>query len=72
MARPILDVTYEVVAGAGQAQDALDDVEVLELVASGDVVDLARRSVPQHQLDGGAVVADVEPVSGLAAVAVHR
>src|SRR5206468_12893814 len=67
----ILDVADQRGVGARELEDALGDVQVLALLAA-DVVDLARRSLLEHQLDGGAVVACVEPLAPLAAVAVDR
>src|SRR5664279_6644938 len=58
--------------GAGQLDDSLGDLDVLDLVAAADVVDLARPPAAKHRLDAGAVVLDVEPVANLPAVAVKR
>src|SRR3989304_2724898 len=56
----------------GARGDAGGDIRVLELVAATDVVDLARDAFVHDDLDSGAVVADVEPVAGLAAIAGDR
>ena len=53
-------------------EDAARDLDVRRLLAAADVVRLAGASLPQRQLDPGAVVLDEEPVAHLRAVAVER
>ena len=66
--------TYSTISspGPGQGQEPLGEVPVGQLVAGPDVVDLARLARPQHRVDGGAVVLDVEPVPLVEPVAVQR
>src|SRR5439155_18808316 len=45
-----------------QPQDAAGQLEVRELVAGADVVDGAWRALPEHEVEGRAVVLDVYPV----------
>ena len=53
-------------------EDAPRDLDVLHLVAAGDVVGLARRAVIEQEVDRLGMVLDVEPVAHVAAVAVER
>ena len=69
VARPVLDVPDDVRARPGQVEDALHDVHVLALLAA-QVVGLARRALPQRDLDPVAVVLDMQPLAALLAVAV--
>ena len=69
--RAIVHVAVETGVGAGQLQDPLRDLEVLVLFAA-DVIGLARRAFAKHELDRGAVIADVQPLAPLPAVAVDR
>src|SRR5262245_24539673 len=57
---------------AGEAEDLMREHDVLDLVAPTDVVDLAVSATTQDEVDGRAVVEDVEPVADVAAVAVQR
>ena len=57
MARSVVHVAHEPRVGSGQLEDPPRDLEVLELVAGADVVDLARLALPQDELDRRAVVA---------------
>ncbi len=70
VAGPVLDVAHERLVRAGQLEDARDDLDVLALVVTADVVDLPGRALAQDELDPGAVVLDPEPVADLAPVAV--
>ena len=72
VAGAVLDVADQRLVGARQPEDVADDLDVLALVVAADVVDLARRALPQHELDPGAVVLDPEPVADLLPVAVDR
>ena len=69
VARAILDVADQAGVGAGQLEDAVGDLDVLVVLAA-DVVDLARRALVQDELDPGAVILGVQPLTHLLAVAV--
>ena len=71
MAGAVTDEADEAGASVEQLEDLPRQGQVLDLVAAADVVDLARRAVQQHLVDGGAVVVHVEPVAHVEAVAVH-
>src|ERR671937_790624 len=58
--------------GARQLEDSPCQLEVLELLAAADVVDLAALALAQHDLDRLAVILDVQPVARLPPVAVER
>ena len=66
------DVLDEVFGLAELLEDGLDDVDVGALIVAADVVDLADAALLQDQVDGMAVVLDVEPVADVLAVAVDR
>ena len=53
-------------------EDGLDDVDVAALVVAADVVDFADAAFANDEVDGGAVVFDVEPVADVFARAVNR
>lgn len=67
--RHVLD---EVLALAEFLQDRLDDIDVRALIVAADVVDLADAALLQNEVDGMAVVLDIEPVADILAVAVNR
>ena len=66
------DVLDEVFGLAELLEDGLDYVDVGALIMAADVVDLADAALLQDQVDGMAVVLDVEPVADVLAVAVDR
>ena len=66
------DVLDEVFGLAELLEDGLDDVDVGALIVATDVVDLADAALLQDQVDGMAVVLDIEPVADVLAVAVNR
>ena len=66
------DVLDEVFGLAELLEDGLDHVDVGALIVAADVVDLADASLLQDQVDGMAVILDVEPVADVLAVAVDR
>ena len=66
------DVLDEVFGLAELLEDGLDDVDVGALIVAADVVDLADAALLQDQVDGMAVVLDIEPVADVLAVAVDR
>ena len=66
------DVLDEVFGLAELLEDGLDDVDVGALIVAADVVDLADASLLQDEVDGTAVVLDIEPVADVLAVAVDR
>ena len=70
MAGPVLDVADERIVGAGELEDAGGELAVRDLLATTDVVDPAGLPLAQDQLDSGAMVFDVQPVTRLTAVAV--
>ena len=74
MTRSVIDVAEKHRIGAGEGEDPLCDIRVLELAAAADVVHLPRSSVPQDELDRRTVIPYVKPIPRLAAVAVkgHR
>ena len=72
MALAVGDVLDEAFGLAELFEDGLDDVDVGALIVAADVVDLADASLLQDQVDGMAVVLDVEPVADVLAVAVDR
>ena len=66
------DVLDEVFGLAELLEDGLDHVDVGALIVAADVVDLADASLLQDEVDGTAVVLDIEPVADVLAVAVDR
>ena len=72
VALAVSDVLDEVFGVAELLEDGLDDVDVGALIVAADVVDLADAALLQDQVDGMAVVLDVEPVADVLAVAVDR
>ena len=66
------DVLDEVFGVAELLEDGLDDVDVGALIMAADVVDLADAALLQNQVDGMAVILDVEPVADVLAVTVDR
>ena len=66
------DVLDEVFGFAELLEDGLDDVDVGALIVAADVVDLADASLLQDEVDGAAVILDVEPVADVLAIAVDR
>lgn len=66
------DVLDEVFGLAELLEDGLDDVDVGALIVTADVVDLANATLLQDQVDGMAVILDVEPVANILAVTVDR
>ena len=53
-------------------EDRLDDVNVAAFVVAADIVDFADATLADDEVDGGAVVLDVEPVADVFARAVNR
>jgi len=51
-------------------QEQMDEVDVAQLVTPTDVVDLTGGALVQDEIDGAAVVLDVQPVADVEAVAV--
>ena len=72
VALAVSDVLDEVFGLAELLEDGLDDVDVGTLIVAADVVDLADAALLQDQVDGMAVILDVEPVADVLAVAVDR
>ena len=72
VALAVSDVLDEVFGLAELLEDGLDDVDVGALIVAADVVDLADAALLQDQVDGMAVILDVEPVADVLAVAVNR
>src|SRR3954470_19219672 len=70
VAKAIGDVLDQRLVGADQLDHPLDDLDVLALVWTADVVGLPRLPFRQHRVDAAAEVLDVEPVAHLLAVAV--
>ena len=70
--RTVGDTPDERLRLAREAQDLVRQHDVLHLVAAADVVDFAVAAAAQHEVDGRAVVEDVEPVAHVAAVTVER
>ena len=66
------DVLDEVFGLAELLEDGLDDVDVGALIVAADVVDLADAALLQDEVDGAAVILDIEPVADVLAVAVDR
>lgn len=66
------DVLDEVFGLAELLEDGLDNVDVGALIVAADVVDLADAALLQDQVDGMAVILDVEPVADVLAVTVDR
>ena len=48
---------------AERVADELHDIEVLHLVVTADVVDLALGALADDEVDGAAVILDIEPVA---------
>ena len=65
----VSDVLDEVFGFAELLEDGLDHVDVGALVVAADIVDLADASLLQDEVDGAAVVLDIEPVADVLAVA---
>ena len=52
--------------------DHLDDRDIRMLLASSDVVGLADAALAQHQAQRRGVIADIEPIAHVLAVAINR
>lgn len=63
------DVLDEVFGLAELLEDGLDDVDVGALIVAADIVDLADAALLQDEVDGAAVILDIEPVTDVLAVA---
>lgn len=72
MALAVSDMLDEVFGLAELLEDGLDYVDVGALIVAADVVDLADASLLQDEVDGAAVILDIEPVADVLAVAVDR
>ena len=57
---------------AGQIENPPGEIDVEDVIAAADVVDLARRAAIDQQIDGAAMIADVQPVALLQPVAIER
>ena len=64
------DVRDQALGLAQLSADQLDDVDVLHLIVAADVVNLALTAFAHDQVDGLAVVLDIEPVADVEALAV--
>src|SRR6266702_3913807 len=69
---PVADVLDHLLASAEGGQEMAGQLEVADLVAGADVVDLPAAATTQHQVDGAAVVKHIEPVADVAAAAIQR
>src|SRR6266536_5819195 len=72
VARAVGDGGYVGLGLAQQIEDRARQRHVLDLVAAADIVDLPRLPLAEDEVDGRAVVEDVEPVAHVPAVAVER
>ena len=72
VAGPVLHLADQAPRFAQLLEQPLDRVAVRQLGPARDVVRLARSTVPEHEIDRRGVVADVQPVPPLEAVAVER
>ena len=72
MALPVRDRFNQRDRLAGQFENAVGEVDVLDLVATPDVVDLSRNALVDQQIDTAAMVVDVKPVALVLPVAVER
>lgn len=70
MALTVGDVLDEIFRLAELLENGLDNIDVGALIVAADVVDLADAALLQDQVDGVAVILDVEPVADVLAVAV--
>ena len=52
--------------------DRMQDLEIVPLVVAADVVGFAASALMEDEVDGLAVIEDVEPVADIRAVAVDR
>lgn len=72
VALAVSDVLDEVFGLAELLEDGLDDVDVGTLIVAADIVDLADATLLQDQVDGMAVILNVEPVANILAVTIDR
>src|SRR5262249_21257741 len=70
VAGPVLDVADQRPRLAHRVEQRVRQFEVVALAVAADVVDLADAPLAPHAVDAGAVVADVDPVADVEAVAV--
>ena len=63
VARSVLYILDERLRLTERLQDGLHDLEVRALVVSADVIDLTWLTLPDDQVDGLAVIGDIEPVT---------
>ncbi len=70
VALAVSDMLDEVFGLAELLEDGLDDVDVGALIVAADVVNLADAALLQDEVDGAAVILDIEPVADVLAVAV--
>ena len=72
MPLPVGDVGDEALGLAELAADQAHDVDVAHLVVAADVVHLADAPVRDHEVDGLAVVGDIQPVAHVQSLPVDR
>lgn len=72
MALAVRDVLNQVLALAEFLEDGLDDIDIRAFIVSADVVDFADTALLQDEVDGMAVILDIEPVADILAIAVDR
>ena len=70
VAQPVGDVADQVLRLSGQPEHGPGHVHVVPLAPAAEVVDLARTAAAERGVDAPAVVADVDPVADLHAVAI--
>ena len=49
----------------------LDDVDVLHFIVAADIIDLADAALLEDEVDGPAMVFDIEPIANVEAIAVN-
>lgn len=70
VARTVGDEGNQALRLAQNLQNRLDDVQIRPLVMAADVIDLPRPALMQNEIDGGAVVIDMQPVTDVFSLAI--
>src|SRR3954462_4974493 len=72
MSGPILNITNERKRFVQNLQDRFNHLYILPLIASADIVNSTRQAFLKRQLDGAAMILNVNPISRIKPVSVYR
>ena len=72
VALAVRNISDQALGLAELTADDLNDIDILHLIVSADIVHLAHAALVDHKVDGTAMVLNIEPVSHILALAVYR